>query len=210
MRKKGLPHTTFSGPRRPSLYTIWHNKDSRVKTFDIDTEYQPETEIVKGCCKKKATAQKQLYDRYCNVLYSTACRIMNDRAMAEDALHDSFIKIFRDIKHLHEANALLAWMKRITVNTSLQMLERHRRIEYTNNDSFIDRGQRYDPMDGEQLEKAIAILPDGYRIVFLLTEVEGYKHHEVAEMLGISAGTSKSQLHYARQRLIKILKRPDF
>ncbi len=126
--------------------------------------------------------------------------------MAEDALHDAFLLIYRDIKKLKNNESLLPWMKRVMINTSLKMLQRHRKIEYTDEAVKIDKVYTFNPMDGEHIYKAISRLAEGYRIVFLLIEVEGYKHHEVAEMLGISEGTSKSQLHYAKQSLMKMLK----
>jgi len=79
-------------------------------------------------------------------------------------------------------------------------------IENTDGTALIDSQQSFNPLDGEHIEKAINSLPEGYRIVFFLIEVEGYKHQEVARMLGISEGTSKSQLHYAKQSLMKMLK----
>lgn len=130
---------------------------------------------------------------------------MKDKHMAEDALHDSFLLIFRDIRKLKNTDSLSPWMKRIVINTTLKMLQRHRKIEYTDDTPRIDITYSFNPMDGEEIYKAISLLPEGYRIVFILIEIEGYKHAEVAEMLNISEGTSKSQLHYAKQSLRKIL-----
>jgi len=181
-------------------------KDYRVKNINIDIEYQSVNDIIEGCRRKKTESQKQLYFHFCDELYTTACRIMKDKHMAEDSLHDAFLHIFRDIKQLKNNEALKPWMKRIVINTSLKMLQRHRRIEYTDGTALIDSQQSFNPLDGEHIEKAINSLPEGYRIVFFLIEVEGYKHQEVARMLGISEGTSKSQLHYAKQSLMKMLK----
>lgn len=86
------------------------------------------------------------------------------------------------------------------------MLNRYKRIEYTDRPLPVNSYHAFDPMQGEEIEKAILSLPEGYRIVFLLIEVEGYKHHEVAEMLGINEGTSKSQLFYAKKSLRKMLR----
>lgn len=178
-----------------------------MKNFDIDIGYLTTEDIVDGCKKKHPDSQKQLYFMYCNKLFTVSCRIMSDHSMAEDALHDAFLLIFRDIGKLRNSDLLLPWMKKVVINTSLKMLQRYRKIEYTDEMSVMDEAYTFNPMDGEQIEKAISLLPEGYRLVFLLVEVEGYKHHEVAEILGISAGTSKSQLYHAKQRLMKMLKR---
>lgn len=130
--------------------------------------------------------------------------------MAEDALHDAFLLIFRDIKGLKKDDALVGWMKRVVINVTLKMLQRQRRIEYTDDSLKIDRMVAYNPMDGEELYMAINALPEGYRLVFLLIEVEGYKHQEVASILKISEGTSKSQLHYAKQSLMKMLRQENY
>ena len=205
--KKILSHiTTFSSYQRPRMYGSWHIKDKRVKNTNTEIIDQSVGDIIEGCREKKTDSQRQLYFRYCDDLYTTSCRIMKDGHMAEDALHDAFLLIFRDIKNLKNNELLLAWMKRVMINTSLKMLQRYRLIEYTDEIVNIDEVQTLNPMDGEHIYKAISLLAEGCRIVFLLIEVEGYKHKEVAEMLGISIGTSKSQLHYAKQKLIKMLK----
>lgn len=180
-------------------------KDYRVKNTSIDIEYQSIDDIIEGCRRKKRESQKQLYFNYCDELFTTAIRILHDQHMAEDSLHDAFLKIFRDIKQLKSNDSLKPWMKRVVINTSLHMLQRRRRIEYTDGTALIDNVQVWDPLNGEHIEKAIMSLPEGYRIVFLLIEVEGYKHQEAAKILGISEGTSKSQLHYAKQSLKRML-----
>jgi RNA polymerase sigma-70 factor (ECF subfamily) len=114
--------------------------------------------------------------------------------------------VFRDIKQFRGDSSLGAWIKTIVVRTSLRNLKQENRFSikpYEENGDVITWPEE---MRGEDLEKAILSLPDGSRAVFLLIEVEGYKHKEIAEMLNISEGTSKSQLHYAKKQLQKYLK----
>lgn len=205
MLKKDKPDTTISPPQRPRVYRLWHINDIRVNVADTRVKHQSESEIIEGCKKKKTKSQKQLYYRYCDELYTSAYRIIKETHMAEDALHDAFLLIFRDIRKLKNNDSLLPWMKRVVINTSIKMLQRHRRIAYTDNMLIVDMPQWLDPMKGEHIYKAISLLPEGYRLVFLLIEVEGYKHAEVAALLNISEGTSKSQLHYAKHSLKKML-----
>lgn len=126
-----------------------------MKNGDIGVDYQSDSEIIEGCRKKKSRFQKQLYFRYCDDLYTTAARILKNRHFAEDALHDAFLQIFHDIKGLRNDQALLSWMRRIVVHTSLKMIQRYKKIEYTDNPVWVEQQYSFDPMEGEQVEKAI-------------------------------------------------------
>ncbi|OFY49675.1 MAG: hypothetical protein A2W85_07365 [Bacteroidetes bacterium GWF2_41_31] len=162
-------------------------------------------DLVKGCIEKDNHSRKLLYNRYSNELYTTAYHIVNDKDLSNDILHDSFIQIFNDIKSLRNTAVLKFWMRKIVIHTSLKTLKKLRQVEYT--DQPISDGiiTWPDPMSGELLEKAMFNLPEGYRIVFSLIAIEGYKHQEVAKMLNISEGTSKSQLFHAKKHLRKML-----
>lgn len=161
--------------------------------------------IIKGCIEREPFYQKALYDKYCRELFTTAFYIIHDYDLSNDVLHDAYIKIYQDISTLKKFCALKAWMNKIVVNISIQTIKRYRRIKYTE----IEKTEKLitwpEPLSGEELEKAIFSLADGYRIVFSLIEIEGYKHSEVADMLNISVGTSKSQLYHAKKQLRMIL-----
>ena len=150
--------------------------------------------------------QKQVYERYCDAMFTTAFRILNDPDMANDALQEAFIQIFSDIKQFRGDSTLGAWIKTIVIRTSLRRLKKEdtfSRVDIEQNGNPISWPEE---MKGEDLERAILSLADGCRTVFLLVEVEGYKHREVAELLKISEGTSKSQLFYAKKQLQIFLK----
>ncbi len=170
-----------------------------------DTLLITDEELISGCCKKDKQSRKQLYDRYCDLLYTTALHIVHDRDLSNDVLHDAFLQIFNDIHNLRKSSSLKAWMKKVVVHTALKNLRKLRRIEYTNLEVSLDVVIWEEPMSGELLQKALFSLPDGYRIIFSLIEIEGYKHHEVAQMLNISEGTSKSQLFHAKKFLRRVL-----
>ncbi|HOW30008.1 MAG TPA: sigma-70 family RNA polymerase sigma factor [Bacteroidales bacterium] len=162
-----------------------------------------ERDIIQGCSRNERYAQHELYNRYCDAMFSTAFRILNSRDDAHDALQDAFIQVFRDINQFRMESTLGAWIKTIVVRTSLRVLRKKRSLELTALTDIGDDISVHIPesMSGEYLEKAILSLPDGYRTVFLLTEVEGYSHAETAQLLGIAEGTSKSQLHHAKNLL---------
>lgn len=162
-----------------------------------------ERELVRGCVNNQRKAQHDLYNRYCDAMFTTAYRMMNNYDDAHDVLQDSFIQVFRDINQYRFDSTLGAWIKTIVVRTSLRTLARNRRLGFVElNDQMADDMMLIpDTLSSEYLEKAILSLPDGYRTVFLLNEVEGYTHEETATLLGISPGTSKSQLHHARRML---------
>ncbi len=162
-----------------------------------------ERELVERCIRNDRIAQRDLYYRYCDAMFSTAYRIMSNRDDAQDVLQDAFIQVFRDMRQYRFESSLGSWIKTIVIRTSLRQLYKNRRLEFTELDEVRSEGAILipDTLSSEYLEKVILSLPDGYRTVFLLTEVEGYTHEETARELGISIGTSKSQLHHAKNML---------
>lgn len=171
----------------------------------LTTLRMTDAELIQACLANNRLAQKQLYDRYCNAMYTLAYRITGDFESANDVLQEAFIKVFTHLSGFRQESTLGAWIKTIVVRTALSKLRK------TVKEEPLDANYREEAVDWshhldiEYLEKAIQSLPEGYRAVFMLVEVEGYAHKEVAEMLGISIGTSKSQLFYAKKRLRAIL-----
>lgn len=166
-----------------------------------------EDELICSCLANDRLAQRALYDKYKKAMYTLAYRITGDFESANDVLQDAFLKVFRGLHSFRGESTLGAWIKTIVIRTAYSTLRKNKMyfdpIENVNSNEFLDWG---DYLNTEYLEKAILSLPDGYRSVFILIEVEGYRHKEVAEMLGISVGTSKSQLFYAKRRLREMLK----
>lgn len=164
-----------------------------------------ETELVERCLAPdllaRRTAQRLLFERYKRAMFSTAFRMLNDNDAANDALQDAFVEVFRNLGNFRQESTLGAWIKTIVVRQTI----RQRRLmwQFETLDATHDRATTDvpDTISGEQLDAAIRSLPDGCRAVFLLAEVEGYSHKEIAAMLNISEGTSKSQVNYARKLL---------
>ncbi|MEL6945371.1 MAG: RNA polymerase sigma factor [Bacteroidota bacterium] len=152
-------------------------------TFTIS---MTEAELITACLKQDRTAQKTLYDRYKNAMFTTAYRMMGDFEQAEDVLQEAFVKVFRALPKFRKESTLGAWIKTIVVRTALSKLKKKDLTEPLEDYHANRYADWTNHLDAEYLEKAIQALPDGYRAVFLLIEVEGYSHKEVAEMLGIS------------------------
>jgi RNA polymerase sigma factor (sigma-70 family) len=167
------------------------------------TKSEIERELVHGCTRNNRISQRDLYYKYCDAMFTIAYRIVSNRDDAHDALQEAFIQVFRDIAQYRFDSTLGAWIKTIVVRTSLKLLSKNRNLAFTDLDEAKSDEMILipDTLNSEYLEKVILSLPDGYRTVFLLTEVEGYSHEETAKLLGISTGTSKSQLHHAKKML---------
>lgn len=166
--------------------------------FAVSSE---ENKIIDGCLANDRLSQRALYDRYKRAMYTIAYRITGDFHYADDVLQDAFIQIFKGLPKFRRESTLGAWIKTIVIRAALRKIKKRPLfdpIEVSQPEEPVDWG---DFLNAEYLERAIKNLPDGYRTVFVLIEVEGYKHREVAEMLEISAGTSKSQLFHAKKLL---------
>jgi RNA polymerase sigma-70 factor (ECF subfamily) len=165
-----------------------------------------EEKIIEGCLKNDRVAQKALYDQYKKKMYTLAYRITNNYDDASDVLQEGFIFVFENLGSFKRESQLGTWIHTIMARTALRKI-RHRisfeDISETRESEPVDWGFE---IDIQSLEKAIAELPDGYRSIFTLYEIEGFKHKEIAEMMGISINTSKTQLFKAKQMLITKLR----
>ena len=158
-------------------------------------------QLIQGCKKKEAKAQAELYKRFSGVLFSICLRYSPNKVEAEDNLQDAFITIFNKAEQFKEKGSFEGWIKRITVNTVLQKYRKQKvfaindeaQIEDTASQDVVDNGL---PLD--YLLSIIQELPQRYRLVFTMYVMDGYSHKEIGEMLGISDGTSKSNLARAR------------
>jgi RNA polymerase sigma-70 factor (ECF subfamily) len=160
-----------------------------------------EEQLLIECLKGERRAQKELYDKYKDAMFTIALRITNNWDDAGDSLQDAFIQVFRDLRQFKSQSTIGAWIKIIVIRTAIKKKKMFFATESLDTVNTNDIIEWPDELNGEYLDIAIKELPEGYRMVFLLTEVEGYTHKEVAEMLKISVGTSKSQLFHAKKML---------
>ena len=168
-----------------------------------------EEELVTGCLKREPSAQKLLYNQYSSKMYGICYRYVKDSMEAEDILVTAFMKVFDKIHQFKSEGSFEGWIRRIVVNEALTYLRRNRSMYLETDLEQADREPDYDALSDqleiEDLLRIIKELPTGYRIVFNLYAIDGYSHKEIAEQLGISENTSKSQLSRARTYLQKVL-----
>jgi len=166
-------------------------------------------ELIEGCKKHDRHAQRFLYDHFAPKMHALCCRYIKDKMEAEDVLVTSFTKIFDRIGQFKSEGSFEGWIRRIVVNESLTYLRRNKSMYLETDIEAADREPDYERLDSQleadDLLKLIAELPAGYRIVFNLYAIDGYSHKEIADQLGISENTSKSQLSRARVALQKAL-----
>ena len=168
-----------------------------------------EQQLITGCKEGKSWAQKAIYDRYAAAMMSVCVRYVTDRETARDLLQEGFIKLFTKIDSFTGAGAFGGWVRRIFVTTSLEYLRQNDALKQSA--SIEEYGNYIENDDVTVLQKisaddlmaCVAELSEGYRTVFNLYAIEGYSHAEIAEMLGISEATSRSQFMRARKILQK-------
>ncbi|QCX01805.1 sigma-70 family RNA polymerase sigma factor [Aggregatimonas sangjinii] len=157
-------------------------------------------ELVHNCKQGNRGAQEQLYRRYASVLYGICLKYSRNKAEAEDSLHDSFMTIYNKIGQYGAKGSFEGWIKRITVNTVLQKYRKqeHLKVVSENVADEIEVAVDQENIDLQTLLGYIQQLPNKYRLTFNMYVLDGYSHQEIAQQLGTSEGTSKSNLSRAR------------
>ncbi len=182
----------------------------------IDISSAKDYELTKLSAKGDMMAFEEIYNRHHRRVYSICLRMLQNTTEAEDLTQDVFIQLHRKIGSFRGDSAFTTWLHRLTVNQVLMHFrKRNVKFEKTTEEGETpiqivggtQNPRKMPVVDKIAIEDAIAQLPDGYRNVFVLHDVEGYEHEEVARILGCSVGTSKSQLHKARLKLRKLLQK---
>ncbi|MBR9859206.1 RNA polymerase sigma factor [bacterium] len=169
-------------------------------------------ELIEACKKGDSRAEFELYTRYSKALYNSCLRIVGRAEVAEDLLQDTFVNIFSKIHTYSDQYSFYTWSKRIAINLSINH-QNKRSIDYSldedvhayaiTDESPDEEGTNHSV---EEIHRAMMQLPDGYREIFSLYLIEGYDHGEIAEILGISTSTSKSQYSRAKAKLKELIK----
>ncbi|MCB0760624.1 MAG: RNA polymerase sigma factor [Flavobacteriales bacterium] len=164
-------------------------------------------EIIEGCKRKDRRYQDELYRKYSAMLFGLCLRYTKSREEAEDVLQEGLVKIYKSIGSYSMSNSFEGWMRRIVINTAITHYRKNLKHAYHEDITEMSHNSVSTPDDfsnefsREELLNVINKLPDGYRIVFNMYVVEGYKHKEISEILGIDINTSKSQLSRAKKYL---------
>ncbi|KRD59761.1 RNA polymerase subunit sigma-70 [Flavobacterium sp. Root935] len=176
--------------------------------------HQEETKIIKLAVENNRQAQQQIYSKFSSKMLSVCRQYIKDIQLAEDVMITAFMKVFTNLKNFEHKGSFEGWIRRIMVNECISYLRVQKKVKFAEDEFFVE--ESFNEIDSqftvEQIQYLIDALPDGYKMVFNLYAIEGYKHNEIAKMLGINEGTSKSQLSHARKMLqtqITILKKQD-
>jgi len=165
--------------------------------------------LIKKAAKGKRQAQRILYETHAPKMLSVCRYYIKDVQNAESVMLNGFFKAFKNLSSFRDKGSFEGWLRKIMVRESISFLRRQKDIEFLVEENHLPSGN-YDNtssnIDVAQIQQLIDQLPEGYKLVFVMYAIEGYKHGEIATMLNISEGTSKSQLFKARQMLQKKIK----
>jgi RNA polymerase sigma-70 factor (ECF subfamily) len=170
------------------------------------------TELIKRCKAHEPAGFELLYKTYYRVLYGIAMRYAKSAAEAEDILQDSFIKVFNSIRNYQAEGSFEGWLKRIVQNTAINSYRSQLRFSL-----YVDVSEQelllsddssdeiFESLEAKEIVLLLNKMPEGYRLILNLYSIDGYSHKEIAQMMNISEGTSKSQLFKAKKHLKSLL-----
>lgn len=172
--------------------------------------YTTDTEWLDACRRGERVAQRWLYEKYAGKMYYVCLRYLGDADDAQDVMHDAFVKVFASIARFRGEAALETWISRIMANTSINSIRKQARrgikkdiddLKLADQSDTTGMIETPNSLSAQEVLKMITELPVGYRTVLSMYALDGYTHQEIAKALGISEGTSKSQLAKARKML---------
>ncbi|MEM7101763.1 MAG: sigma-70 family RNA polymerase sigma factor [Bacteroidota bacterium] len=172
-----------------------------------------EAELIEQCKRENRKAQQIMYDRYAPKMYGICKRYVKNREDAEDVLVEGFYKVFSKLRSFQGKGSFEGWMRRIMVNESLMFLRKQHNFQISLEVSNIEVKTEItaqDRLEEQDILELLKKLPTGYRTIFNLYVIEGYKHREIAEILGISINTSKSQLILAKEKMRKLIQQNQY
>jgi RNA polymerase sigma-70 factor (ECF subfamily) len=190
----------------------------QVTTPESERESATDYELTRRSAAGDTSAFEELYSRHSRRVYSLCLRMTANTAEAEDLAQEVFIQLHRKVGSFRGESAFTTWLHRLTVNQVLMHFRRRGvRVEQVGDEGDApqqvvmgtENPSHMPVVDRIALDKAVSQLPPGYRAVFVLHDVEGHEHEEVARLLGCSVGTSKSQLHKARMKLRQLLRQQN-
>lgn len=172
--------------------------------------YHNNTELIQKAAKNNREAQHTLYEVHAPKMLSVCRYYVKDVQKAEEVMLNGFFKAFTNLNSFKNEGSFEGWLRKIMVRESISFLRQQKQIEFSIED--IENSNDYSnametDLEVNDIQQLIDELPEGYKMVFIMYAIEGYKHHEIAELLNISEGTSKSQLFKARQLLQEKLKK---
>lgn len=164
---------------------------------------QEENEIIRLAIENNRVAQQRIYAKFSPKMLSVCRQYIKDIHQAEDMMITAFMKVFVNLKNFEQKGSFEGWIRRIMVNECISHIRVQKKVSFMEDENFFEGSFNNieSQFSVQDIQFLIDNLPDGYRMIFNLYAIEGYKHQEIASMLGISEGTSKSQLSHARKIL---------
>ena len=165
--------------------------------------HQEEREIITLAVENNRHAQQKIYTKFSPKMLSVCRQYIKDLHQAEDIMITAFMKVFTNLKNFEHKGSFEGWIRRIMVNECISFIRVQKKVSFLEDEYYKEEGfnNTESKFSVEDIQFLIDNLPDGYKMVFNLYAIEGYKHKEIADMLGINEGTSKSQLSHARKML---------
>lgn len=174
--------------------------------------YTNEKQLIKKAISGQSSAQEILYKKYASKMLGVCRQYIKDVHFAEDVMVHGFVKMFQNLESFRFEGSFEGWLRRIMIRESISYLRKQQFVVYDDElyENHQDTGiSQSTDLDTEHIQQLIDALPQGYKMVFVLYTVEGYKHQEIADMLSITESTSKSQLFKARKILQEQLKKQN-
>ena len=171
--------------------------------------FKNETRLITRAAKNNRDAQEELYRKYSGKMLSVCRMYIKDLHHAEEVMLNGFFKVFKHISSFKNDGSFEGWVRKIMIREAISFLRSKKELAFAE-DVFEDSNQSFNNINSEievaHIQKLIDSLPEGYKVVFVMYAIEGYKHQEISKMLNITEGTSKSQLFKARKMLQEKLK----
>lgn len=165
--------------------------------------HQEENEIIQLAVANNRHAQQKIYTKFSPKMLSVCRQYIKDIQQAEDVMITAFMKVFTNLKNFEHKGSFEGWIRRIMINESISYIRAQKKVSFLEDEFYKEDG--FNNIESnfsvDDIQFLIDSLPDGYRMIFNLYAIEGFKHKEIASMLGINEGTSKSQLSHARNVL---------
>jgi len=165
--------------------------------------HQEEKELIELAVENNRHAQHKIYSKFSPKMLSVCRQYMKDLHQAEDIMITAFMKVFANLNKFKHEGSFEGWIRRIMINECISYIRVQKKVKFIEDENYFE--ESFNNIESQfsvdDIQSLIDSLPDGYKMVFNLYAIEGYKHQEIAELLGISEGTSKSQLSHARKVL---------
>jgi len=176
---------------------------SNVRFLKVINLHNDEKELIELAVGNNRHAQHQIYSKYAPKMLSVCRQYIKDVHQAEDIMITAFMKVFANLKNFEHKGSFEGWIRRIMINECISFIRVNKKVKFIEDENFFE--ERHNNIESqfsvEDIQFLIDSLPDGYKLIFNLYAIDGFKHREIASMLGISEGTSKSQLSHARKML---------